>query len=101
MTANVDITLKPHPSSNAFQIAIGHPPGSPPQQLLDALSRAGWAKSPDNHARTIRGKTVLLLARVDQLASGVWSEEQARACLAQTQKVLRRFGFPVLALDAA
>ena len=102
MSLNVDVILKLDPGSNAFHIAVHHPPGRPPQQLLDALSHAGWAKSPDIDARTVRGKTVLLLSHGGQPASGAWSDEEARAQLAQrASAVLRRFGYSALTLDAA
>jgi hypothetical protein len=102
MTLNVDVVLKHDPASHAFHIAVHHPPGRPPQQLLDALFHAGWAKSPDVDARIVRGKTVLLLSHGGQPASDDWSDAEARAHLAQrAHAVLRRFGFSALTLDAA
>ncbi len=97
MTINVDVNLKPDPRSNAFQLAIHHAPGHPPQQLLDALSRAGWEKTADGRASIVRGKTVLLLARGDQPTDSLsWSDDQKRAYLARAHLVLRRFGFGAL-----
>jgi hypothetical protein len=94
MTVNVDVSLKRDPCSKAFHLAIHHAPGRPPQQLLDALSRAGWDKTADDRASTVRGKVVLLLSRADQPAtSGGCSDEQQRAHLAQARAVLRRFGY--------